>query len=109
MRGPDTSADVYVWPVWCGLSTENKQNRQKLLNSSEISRFRSLKNRAGLKISENPREGPGVMGSPEVYPSTPNCMGYVKIHFSQKKNDFVRKKPKKIPIFIRHFLNDQWS
>ena len=53
MRGPDTSADAYVWPVWCGLSTEN---RQKRLNLSEISRFRSLKNRAGLKISERAQE-----------------------------------------------------
>ena len=51
----------------------------KNLNLSEISRFRSSKNRAGLKISENLREGPGVMGSTEVRPSTPNSMGYVKI------------------------------
>ena len=54
------------------LSTEYKQNRQKLLNLSENSRFRSLKNRASLKISENLRQGPGVMGSTEVRPSTPN-------------------------------------
>ena len=100
------SAEAYVWPVSCGLPTENRQNRQKLLNLSEISRFRSLKNRSSLKISQ---EGSGVMGSTEVRPSTPNCMGHVKSQntfFSQRKTFFC-KKPNNFPIFIRHFLNDQ--
>ena len=85
------SAEAYVWPVSCGLPTENRQNRQKLLNLSEISRFRSLKNRSSLKISQ---EGSGVMGSTEVRPSTPNCMGHVKSQntfFSQRKTFFLQK------------------
>ena len=57
----------------------------KNLNLYGISRFRSLKNRASLKTLENLQEGPGVMGSTEVRPSTPNCMGYLKLHFFRKK------------------------
>ena len=74
----------------------------KNLNLSGISRFRSLKNCASPKSLENLQEGPGVMGSTEVRPSTPNCMGYLKLHFFRKKNQ-------KFAFFIRHFLNDHWS
>ena len=60
-------------------------------------------------MSENLREGPGVMGSMEVLPSTPICLGYVKIHiFSQKNDIFLERNPKNFHFF-RHFLNDQWS
>ena len=104
LRGPDTSADAYVWSVSCRLSTENRQN---FFNSSEISRFRSLKNRTSLNILENLQEDPGVMGSTEVRPSTPNCIGYVNIHFYFAKKAFFCKKSKIFPIYIRHFLNDQ--
>ena len=80
----------------------------KNLNLSEISRFRSLENCAGLKISQNLRQGPGVMGSMEVRPSTPNCMGYVKIDFlSQKKTDFFSQKTQKFLFAIFSTTNDR--
>ena len=93
MKGPDTSADAYVWPVWSGLSTEK---RQKLQNSSRIC-FSKLKKLCQPKKPRKIWDVPGVMGSGEVRLSTPKCMGYVKIHIfsqSRKKNIFFAKNPK---------------
>ena len=79
------------------------KNWQKLLNISEISRFRSLNNRASLKISENLREGPGIMGSTEERPSTPSAWGTSKYTFFRKKNDFFAKNPKFFQVFLAIF------
>ena len=58
----------------------------KNLNFPEISRFRSFKNRVGLKFSENLREGPGVKGTTEVRPTAPIAWVTSKYTFFFAKN-----------------------
>ena len=64
-----------------------EKNSRNLLMQRDVTFWQ--KNRRNCHCATAPstrslREGPGVMGSTEVRPSTPNCMGFVKIRFSQK-------------------------
>ena len=79
---------------------------KKLLILQEIV-FRSLKNRASLKISEI-SDVSGVMVLEKSAQAPPNAWGTSKYTFFRKeKKTFFSQKPKNFPIFIPHFLNDQ--
>ena len=101
MRGPDTPADAYVWPVWCGLSIENKQNRQKFIRNSTFPKLK--KSRRPKNLGKSPR-GPRsnrFYGSAPKHPQLHGVRGNTL--FFATKPIFFSQKTQKVSDFYSPF------